>query len=68
MLFPHLPALAVAIPGHLLRPKTDAPLCHSDVFTVKYMSYDKKLEIPCQTKADTIPSFMELTVSGGDGY
>lgn len=64
--FPHFPAVAAAIPDHLLRPNIDTFLFNTDVFTVKYMSNHKKLEIKCQAKTDTTLSLMEFTVSGGD--
>lgn len=66
MLFPHFPALTIAVPNHLLRPNIDTSLFNTCVSTVKYMSNHKKLEVKYQAKADTTLFSMELAVSGGD--
>ena len=67
MLLPHFPVLEGAIPDHLLRPSIDTPLANKCrcLYCLKNVNH-KKLGIKSQAKIDTIPSFMELTVSGGD--
>ena len=69
MLFPHFPVLEGAIPDHLSRPSIDTPLFNKYrcLYCQIYVNH-KKLGIKSQAETDTIPSFMELTVSGGDRY